>query len=117
MADMKAMKAAKAMKAMKAMQATRVSRIAKDKRARAVVIHGTREKTHTGLKKTDLIKDRAGTIVSKKASKHSKLLFAHIADWVTGVMKARIVLGVTGFQAVKCGSPLYDKAKEIQWNP
>merc|ERR1711988_1951617 len=33
--------------------------------------------------------------------------------WTTAVQKARKALGVKGFQAVKKGSPLYKKAKEI----
>merc|ERR1711869_193910 len=52
---MKAMKAMAAMKAMKAMKKKAVSKIAKGKRAKAVVFHGTKEKTYTGLTKSDLI--------------------------------------------------------------
>merc|ERR1712146_630373 len=33
--------------------------------------------------------------------------------WTTAVQKARKALGVKGFQAVKKGSPLYKKAKEL----
>merc|ERR1712072_1122622 len=101
------------MAAMKAMKAKRVSKIAKGKLARAVVFHGTKEKTYTGLKKTDLMKNKAGRIVTKKSSAAGKKAYANIKGWTTAVQKARKALGVKGFQAVKKGSPLYKKAKEI----
>merc|ERR1712046_485477 len=37
----------------------------------------------------------------------------NIKGWTTAVQKARKALGVKGFQAVKKGSPLYKKAKEL----
>merc|ERR1719408_833285 len=110
---MKAMKAAKAMKAMKAMKAKRISKIAKGRNARAVVFRGNKEKTLTGLKKTDLMKNKAGKIVSKKAHASGLKRYSNIKGWTTAVQKARKVLGVKGFQAVKKGSPLYKKAKEL----
>merc|ERR1719451_269679 len=100
---MKAMKAAAAMKAMKA---KKVSKVAKGKLSKLVVFRGSKEKTTGGLKKSDLIKTKTGRIVSKKA-------YAHIKGWTAAVQKARKALGVKGFQAVKKGSPLYKKAKEI----
>merc|ERR1711869_186806 len=54
----KAMKAMAAMKAMKAMKKKAVSKIAKSKNAKAVVFHGTKEKTLSGLTKADLIKNK-----------------------------------------------------------
>merc|ERR1719230_294651 len=101
------------MKAMKAMKAKKVSVIAKGKRARSVVFHGNKEKTATGLKKTDLMKSKTGKIVSKKAHAQGKKAYAHIKGWTIAVQKARKALGVKGFQAVKKGSPLYKKAKEL----
>merc|ERR1719207_218354 len=95
------------MKAMKAMKAKRVSVIAKGVRARSVVFHGTKEKTYTGLKKSDLMKNKQGRIVSKKASANGKKLYANIKGWTQAVQKARKALGVQGFQAVKKGTPLY----------
>merc|ERR1712146_597637 len=80
------LKMAKAMKAMKAMKK---SVIAKGKRARLSVFNGTFQKTKTGLKKSDLMKNKAGT---------------------AAVTKARKALGVKGFLAVKKGTPLYKKA-------
>ena len=108
MAAMKAMKAAKAMKAMKAMKAKRVSKIAKGKRARAVVFNGTKEKTYTGLKKTDLMKTKTGRIVTKKAHAAGKR-----NPWAWAVWWAYKALGIKGFQALKKGSPLYTKAMEF----
>merc|ERR1739848_576986 len=109
---MGAMKAMAAMKAMRAMKKKAVSKIAKGKMARAVVFRGTKEKTATGLTKSDLIKIKYGKIVSKKRS-----LFAKknnfIKGWTVAVQKARKALGIKGFVAIKKGSPLYKKAKEF----
>merc|ERR1719252_304690 len=106
------MKAMAAMKAMKAMKKKAVSKIAKGKRARAVVFHGTKEKTYTGLTKADLIKNKRGRIVSKKASLRAKKN-GFLKGWTTAVQKARKALGLKGFVAIKKGSPLYNKAKEF----
>merc|ERR1711964_319211 len=104
----KAMRAAKAMKAMK-----RVSMIAKGKRARTSVFHGTKTKTYTGLTKANLMMNKHGRIVSKKASANGKKAYARIKGWTLAVTKARKALGVKGFLAVKKGTPLYKKAKEF----
>merc|ERR1719350_1774931 len=121
MAPMKAMKAPAmkgkpvmkvAMKVKVPMKAMKVSIIAKGKRARVTVFHGNKEKTATGLKKSDLMKSKTGKIVSKKA--HAAGL-KHIKAWTTAVQKARKALGIKGFSAVKKGSPLYVKAKETSW--
>merc|ERR1712159_23558 len=109
---MKAMKAMAAMKAMRAMKKKAVSKIAKGKRARAVVFHGTKEKTYTGLTKSDLIKNKYGKIVSKKASLRAKKN-NYIKGWITAVKQARKALGLKGFVAIKKGSALYNKAKEL----
>merc|ERR1719263_1825558 len=101
------------MKAMKAMKAKRVSKIAKGKNARSMVFRGNKEKTLTGLKTTDLIKNKRGKIVSKKAHASALKRYSAIKGWTQAVQKARKVLGVKGFQAIKKGSPLYAKAKEI----
>merc|ERR1712146_497720 len=65
-----------------------------------------------GLKKTDLMRSKTGKIVSK-ANANGNKAYAHIKGWTTAVQKARKALGVKGFQAVKKGSPLYKKAKEL----
>merc|ERR1712224_431125 len=105
-------KAMAAMKAMKAMKKKAVSKIAKGKRARAVVFNGTKEKTYTGLTKSDLIKNKRGKIVSKKASLLAKKN-NYVKGWYTAVQKARKALGLKGFVAIKKGSALYKMAKEL----
>merc|ERR1712139_109167 len=102
-----------AMKAMRAMKKKAVSKLAKGKFARAVVFRGTKAKTYTGLTKTDLIKNKRGKIVTKKQAANGKKAYANIKGWTVAVQKARKALGVKGFVAVKKGSALYKKAKEL----
>ena len=104
MKAMKAMKAAKAMKAMKAMKAKRVSK----QMAKAVAFRGNPTGGATTLKKADLIKNKSGKIVSKKKS-----AFGKKSAWIAAVTKARKALGLKGFVAIKKGSALYKKAKEL----
>merc|ERR1712066_931775 len=67
----------KAMKAMKTMKkAMKVSKIAKGKRARASVFAGGKEKTQSGLTKANLVKSKAGRIVSKAQSAATKKRYA-----------------------------------------
>ena len=102
--------------------AKKVSKIAKGKtppgkRARAVVFSNTKDSkektTASCLKKSDLMKSKTGKIVSKKSHAAGKKAYAAIKGWTVAVQKARKALGVKGFQAVKKGSPLYTKAKEL----
>merc|ERR1712138_8463 len=109
---MKAMKAMAAMKAMKAMKKKAVSKIAKGRMAKSVVFRGTKEKTVGGLTKSDLIRNKYGKIVSRKASLRAKKN-NFIKGWTTAVQKARKALGLKGFVAIKKGSALYKKAKEF----
>merc|ERR1719284_1319596 len=63
------MKRAGAMKAaMKAMKAKKVSVIARGKGARARVLSGSKQKTGSGMTKDKLMRNKAGKVVSKKAS-------------------------------------------------
>merc|ERR1712072_1169438 len=107
----KAMRAAmrRAMKAKKSV-------IAKGKYARSVVFRGTKGKTQGGLKKTDLMKNKNGRIVSKKSNAAGKKAFKNIKGWTVAVSKARKFLKIKGFLAVKKGSPLYNKAREFYGN-
>lgn len=102
MAGMKAMKAVKkSMKNVMKKRAMKVSIIARNKRAKVTVFRGTKEKTASGLTKDDLMKNRAGKIVSKNKSAHGKKQYAGtIGKWVTAVQKARKSLGITGFAVV-----------------
>merc|ERR1712226_479130 len=92
------MKAKKAMK--KTMKkAMKVSKIAKGKHARAVVFRGGKEKTKTGMTKGDLIKNKNGHIVAKKASAAAKKRFqgSKIQAWAKACQKARKELNIKGF--------------------
>merc|ERR1712118_570645 len=102
----------KAMKAMKAMKKKSASKIAKGRLAKALVFRGTKAKTTGGLTKSDLVKTKAGAIVSKKQQARGKALYAKYGNkWASAVQKARKALGSKGFVAIKKGSPLYTKAK------
>merc|ERR1719379_700082 len=101
----------KAMKAMKAMKKKSVSKIAKGRLAKAMVLRGSKAKTVGGLTAKDLYKNKRGKIVSKKRSAFSKK-----SPWIQAVQKARKALKITGFSAIKKGTPLYAKAKEFFGN-
>merc|ERR1719198_38404 len=96
------------MKAMKAMKKKAVSKVGKGRYAKAMVLRGTKAKTVGGLTAKDLFKNKNGRIVSKKKS-----AFAKKSPWIAAVKKARAVLKIKGFCAIKKGSPLYLKAKEL----
>merc|ERR1712072_1132259 len=92
-------------------KAMKKSVIAKGKRARSVVFRGNKSKTQGGLTKDKLMKNKAGKIVSRKASAAGKKAYSNIKGWTVAVQKARKELGVKGFVAVKKGTPLYKAAK------
>ena len=102
--------------AMRRAMKAKKSVIAKGKMAKSVVFRGTKAKTIGGLKKTDLIKNKNGKIVSRKQSANGKKAYARIRGWTVAVGKARKALGVTGFVAIRKGSALYKKAKELYSN-
>mmetsp|Transcript_78329 Transcript_78329/g.221506 ORF Transcript_78329/g.221506 Transcript_78329/m.221506 type:complete len:123 (-) Transcript_78329:126-494(-) len=115
--QMKPMKAAmkEAMKSMKGMKAAKRSGPkairAKGRMARSQVLRGIKEKTSTGLKASDLMKNKAGKIVSKKRSALNKT-----NPWNAAVGAARKALGLTGFVAINSGpqgKALYAKARAI----
>merc|ERR1711920_229883 len=66
---------------------------------KAAVFKGSKVKTSGGLKKSDLIKNKAGKVVSKKASARSKASKGGkvIAKWGAATKKARVALGIKGF--------------------
>merc|ERR1712079_110072 len=100
-------------------KAKKVRVIAKGKMARAVVFRGTKEKTRTGLTKTMLVKNKAGKIVSKKASGYAKKRFATSGakKWSDAVKAARKALNMKGL--IPCGGQtaqgkaLYAKTKAL----
>merc|ERR1711963_1049787 len=91
------MAAMKAMKAMKKVSA---------RLAKRHVFAGKASKTKSGLSKGDLVKNKAGKIVSKKASARGKK-----SPWILACNAARKALNIKGFAVIKKGSPLYKKAK------
>merc|ERR1719238_2271054 len=100
------------------MKVMKVSKIAKGKYARAAVLSGKKEKTATGLKKSDLIKNRLGKIVSKKSSAAGKKRFqgSKAQKWIKATKAARQALKLKGFVAMNSGAQgkaFYAKAKEL----
>merc|ERR1712176_121542 len=89
------------------------TKIAKGKHAKSTVWQNRKEKTSSGLKKEDLKKNNDGKIVTKKKSAQGRAQFANVAQWIGACKQARQELGLTGFVAVKKGTPLYEKAKEL----
>merc|ERR1719272_1981263 len=99
----RAMKAA-APKAMRAMKKKVIS--ARTARRHAFV--GKISKTVSGLVKSDLVKNNAGRVVSKKASLRAKK-----SPWMAAVKQAPATLKIKGWCAIKKGTPLYKLAKEL----
>merc|ERR1712139_195177 len=108
MKAMKVMKKKAAMKAMKAMKKKTVSKIARGTMSYVMVLRGSKAKTVGGLTAKDLCKNKNGRVVSKKMHAAGK---KH--PWMQAVAKARKALKITGFTAIKKGTPLYVKAKEF----
>merc|ERR1711865_135625 len=90
-----------AMKAMKR-RAMKKSVVAKGKRAKSSVFRGTKAKTSGGLAKTDLVKNKGGRVVSKKASAAAKKRNGgRMAKWGAAVKSARKTLAIKGFCPVR----------------
>merc|ERR1739844_718746 len=79
--------------------AMKKSIIAKGKRGKASVFRGTKVKTSGGLQKKDLKKNKAGKVVSAKASNRAKNSKSgkKIAAWGLATKAARKALGIKGF--------------------
>merc|ERR1712151_1063690 len=107
----------KSMKA--AMKAKRASVVARGEGAKARVLSGKKSKTASGLTRDNLMKNKRGKVVSKKASAASKKNFAKggLKAWAEAVKKARKALGLTGFVAIggqsATGKALYMQAKSL----
>ena len=72
------------------------------------VFAGKTTKTASGLAKGDLVKNKQGKIVSKKASANGKK-----SPWIVACNAAKKALRIKGFCAIKKGTPLYAKAKAL----
>merc|ERR1719198_1852512 len=94
----------------------RVSKIAKGRLAKYLVFKGTKEKTMSGLTKDDLVKSKKGKIVSRKKSALGKK-FDRVKGWREAVMKARAVMGMSGFVLMNgqsaMGKALYAKTRSF----
>mmetsp|Transcript_51654 Transcript_51654/g.82058 ORF Transcript_51654/g.82058 Transcript_51654/m.82058 type:complete len:115 (+) Transcript_51654:47-391(+) len=94
--------------------------IARGSRAKAMVLRGSKARTSGGLKAEDLMKNKRGKVVSKKASAHGMRAFKRIEGWVDVVMEARAALHSRGFVAINGktlqGKALYFKAKQLYAN-
>mmetsp|Transcript_43176 Transcript_43176/g.82858 ORF Transcript_43176/g.82858 Transcript_43176/m.82858 type:complete len:111 (-) Transcript_43176:65-397(-) len=107
------MKKKLAMKAMKkkAMK-KKVSIIAKGRFARRQVFEGKKVRTMGGIKVADLVKNKSGKLVTKKASAKGKK-----SAWAIATKKAREELAVTGFVPIGGKTPegkaLLAKIKEL----
>ena len=102
---------AKAMRAAMRAAMRRAMKVKKHVSARLAKRHtffGKIATTATRLKKTDLCKNKAGRIVSKKRSALGKK-----NAWIVAVQAARKALKIKGFSVVRKGTPLYKKAKEL----
>merc|ERR1712118_254584 len=75
---------------------------------KGMVFRGSKEKTVGGMTAASLTKNKNGKVVSKKRS-----AFVKKSAWIAAVTKARKALGLKGFVAIKKGSALYKKAKEL----
>merc|ERR1719436_1524702 len=100
-------------------KAKKVSKIAKGKYARAAVFHGRKQKTATGLKKSDLMVNKKGKVVTKKQSARGKKTYVKngIAKFTKAAMAARKALGIKGFVPVggktAKGQALLKKARSL----
>lgn len=67
---------------------------------------GKKDKTSGGLKKSDLIFNAQGKVVSKKRSQRAKKYYVerNLDLWKDSVVEARAESGVKGFQIIKKGS-------------
>ena len=109
-----------AMKSMKVMKKKAVSKVARGKGAKSKVFHGKKEKTASGLRKSDLMVNKRGKVVSKKAHARSTQRFESgttIRAWVDALVAARKELNIKGFCSINGntaqGKALYIKAKSI----
>ena len=80
------------------------------------VWNGTRSKTTGGLVKSDLCVSKSGKIVSKKMASRGKRLMKGkngLSKWIAAVKQVRKEMKLTGFVAIKKGTPYYKRVKAI----
>merc|ERR1719225_1087991 len=84
--------------------------------SRAQVWKGTRQKVKTtGQSKSELMKNKRGKIVSKKANAAGKRIYKKngLGKWTKAFMQARKNLGLKGFVACKKGTKFYKEAMRL----
>merc|ERR1712173_133240 len=84
--------------------------------SRAQVFNGTKQKVKTtGQTKSDLMKNKRGKIVSKKANAAGKKVYKRngLGKWTKAFMQARKNLGLKGFVACKKGTKFYKEAMRL----
>merc|ERR1711920_1086148 len=100
----------------------RVTKIARGKFARSQVLRGSKEKTTGGMTKDNLMRNKFGKIVSKKASAASRKRYQSSGAkvWADCIKQARKALNLKGFVAINGkraeGKALYAKAKSLREN-
>merc|ERR1712173_195105 len=77
--------------------------------------NGTRTKTVGGLMKKDLMKSKSGKIVSKKLASRGKAMLKKngLGKWTKAVQQVRKEMGLTGFVAIKKGTPFYKAVRKV----
>merc|ERR1719412_1506459 len=84
--------------------------------SRNQVWRGTRQKVRTtGQTKADLMKNKRGKVVSKKANAKGKRVYKRngLAKWTSAMMQARKKLGLKGFVACKKGTKFYNETMKL----
>merc|ERR1719446_1323637 len=109
---MKSMKM-KVMKASMKKKAMKKSVIAKGKLMKLVVWNGSKVKTASGHKKSDLMKSKSGKIVTKKAHTAGKKAYANIKKWTESCKKVRKEMRLKGFVPCKKGTAFYKAVKAL----
>merc|ERR1719418_63716 len=89
------------------------TKVARGRFAKSLVLKGRRERTTGGLRKDDLMLNKRGKAVSKKASAHGNRQFRNVETWLDCMMQARKALHVVGFVAVN-GNTLQGKALYVK---
>ena len=97
--------------ARKAKKAKRVSIVGSKRQ----VWNGTKQRTVGGLTKKDLCESKSGKIVSKKqASRAKKNMKSNgLAKWTKAVQQVRKEMKLTGFVAIKKGTPYYKRVRAV----
>merc|ERR1711962_1393599 len=113
----KAMKAKATMKKAMKKKAKRVSIVARGRGAKGRVFSGKKVRTSGGLKKSSLMRNKHGRVVSKKLHAQGKKAYKNVQKFANAVKAARKALGVRGFVPIggktAKGQALLKKARSL----